>query len=129
MGKLKEEVIKQKLYNKHGDTIYLITPHIESKKSLFGCNICNWKWIANTSSVTAGGNKCPNCNLIRARKQYSYTYEYVKEYIESENYTLHSIEYINNKRKLEIACLKRFINYFIRPMVTKTILQNSGMSL
>jgi len=52
------------------------------------------------------GKRCPICaNNIK------YTYEYVKEYIESYGYALLSTEYVNARTKLKIQCDKGHVYY------------------
>jgi len=52
-------------------------------------------------NVFEQGSRCPVCS-----NRVKYTYEYVKNYIENEGYTLLSDSYINNKTKLSVRCDK-----------------------
>ncbi len=47
------------------------------------------------------GCRCPHCN-----GNAKHTIEYIKSYIENENYQLISTEYINNEKKLSLICDK-----------------------
>ena len=60
---------------------------------------------------------CTFCRRKENGKKRRHSYEYVKEYIEKENYKLLSKKYINNLQKLKIKCPKNHIykvkwNYF-----------------
>ena len=50
------------------------------------------------------GQKCTICSNKNASKRQSYSYEYIKSFIESEGYTLLSDTYINNRIKLLLKC-------------------------
>jgi len=50
------------------------------------------------------GQRCPKCNHKNISKRRKLSYDYVKEYIESFNYTLLSEEYKDNREKLKIMC-------------------------
>ena len=55
------------------------------------------------------GSRCPKCKSDKQSELYSFTYDYVKEYIENLGYKLLSEEYQNNKTKLLIKCDKGHI--------------------
>ncbi len=49
--------------------------------------------------------QCNNCSNLQRRKNYSFTIEYVKKFVEeNSNCTLISKEYINNSEKLDFIC-------------------------
>lgn len=51
-------------------------------------------------------NKCSVCGRIRSNNAKKLSYEYVKEYIEKDNYKLLSTKYENNRTKLSVKCDK-----------------------
>lgn len=57
------------------------------------------KWEVSFSSFKNANNRCSYC-----KGNARYTYEYIKEYIESFGYKLLSIEYKNSKEKIFIEC-------------------------
>ena len=58
-------------------------------------------WEVKFHSFKSGVD-CPYCS----GRGIVFTYEYVKEYVESKGYTLLSEEYINNSKKLDLICPK-----------------------
>lgn len=50
------------------------------------------------------GRRCPMCSIKKRSESKTLSYDYVKLFIENENYTLLSIEYIGAKCKLDLQC-------------------------
>ena len=96
-----EEEAKKRIFITHGENITLTSYSGTHKYAEFLCNICGSKWNAVIDSVW-GGNGCSECAKQKARERYRFSFDYVKEYIESENCILLSKEYINEKSPIEI---------------------------
>lgn len=98
-----------------------VRTYIES----FGYKMLSEKYESNTSKIkikcSCGniynttyasfkkGNRCRICMAKKVGKNLKFTYEYVKEYIESFGYKLISNEYVNAKKKIKIQCEKNHI--------------------
>jgi len=52
------------------------------------------------------GQRCFECNKLKLSKIKKYTYKYVKDYIEKEDYQLLSNNYTNSNHKLLLSCPK-----------------------
>jgi hypothetical protein len=99
-----KEEADNRLHKKHNGNINLLRYVNISDYATFECQICNHKWDATAKSVITNGNGCPECKKVTLSEKYSFTYDFVKEYIESFGYELLSDNYINSKLKLDIAC-------------------------
>src|ERR1700677_507831 len=55
------------------------------------------------------GKRCKKCASEKSSVARRHDYDYIKNFIEKENYTLLSKDYINNRKKLEIKCDKGHI--------------------
>jgi len=52
------------------------------------------------------GKRCPECNVTKLRSDRQHSYDYVKQFIENESYTLLSDSYTNNQTVLQVRCDK-----------------------
>jgi hypothetical protein len=95
---------ENRLLIKHNGSIKMNSYSNISSYSDFECVICGYKWKAIAKSVITNGNGCSECSKINLRNKYSYSFEYIKEYIESKGFKLHSKEYINSKQDLILEC-------------------------
>jgi hypothetical protein len=95
------EEAKQRIYDKHGNKIELLEFHVTAEKSHFKCTICDYDWWTTIGSVWKG-HGCENCYHIREQGRGKFSYEYVKQFIESENCELLSKEYINCDSPIEV---------------------------
>jgi hypothetical protein len=102
-----KEEADNRLLKKHNGNIKLLRYVNMSDYATFECQICNYKWEATAKSVITNGNGCPECRKVILSEKHSFSYDYIKEYIESfDGYKLLSDKYVNNKIKLEIKCSK-----------------------
>jgi hypothetical protein len=62
-------------------------------------------------SFKSGLHVCHNCAINIVANQRRYSYDFVKQYIESFNYNLLSKEYININDRLEIKCNNNHVYY------------------
>ena len=63
-------------------------------------------WSVSFTTFKHGGHRCPYCYNKKLSEKMTFSYEYVKEYIESIGYKLLSKEYKGNQEKLILACPK-----------------------
>ena len=103
------EDAKRRIYKKHGINIEIIEYINITNFAKFKCNICNHIWDAIPRIVSIGIG-CPICYKKNNFKDCKHnninngalSFNYVKEYIESKNCKLLSIEYKNSKTPLII---------------------------
>ena len=60
-------------------------------------------WVVFSSFKTLN-KRCRICGLEKTKQSMTHSYDYVKKYIESIEYTLLSNKYKNNREKLDIKC-------------------------
>ena len=97
-----EFVIDQ--FSKSGYKVLTEKEDYNNTKSMLNVLCPNDKiWKTNYNQLSLGHNcGCEKCNSSHPNKRHSY--EYVKEYIESQGEKLISKKYINNRTKIEIEC-------------------------
>ena len=99
-----EETIKQYIENEKYIFIKLLTDKGLNSRIMIWCGNSKHKPYEVKFSNFKNGKRCPYCSNERKSENMKFTYEYVKEYIESFEYKLLSTEYENNRTKLLIVC-------------------------
>jgi hypothetical protein len=92
--------IEERIYKKHGDNISMKDYKGVHKPANFYCNVCGNNWVTSPVSVYSSG--CKKCATIANAEKYRLKIDDVKKYIEENNCTLLSTEYINTGTKLDI---------------------------
>lgn len=96
-----KEMAIDRVYNKHGNKIILLEYKSTKEYAKFHCNICGNEWSVVANSVW-GGNGCLNCYKNSKSEKSRFSYDYVKNFIESKNCELISENYINSHTLLSI---------------------------
>jgi hypothetical protein len=78
--------------------------HNNKEKITIQCN--NGHIFKMTFGSFKHGTRCPKCSIIRNADQNRLTYQYVKDFIEQNGYTLLSTDYMNVITKLDVMCDK-----------------------
>lgn len=81
--------------------------HDANSKIIVKCPNCNHEpYEVTFSSFKNNGARCRKCRSDKARERYAFSFDFVKNDIESVGYELLSTRYVNQKGKLLIKCPK-----------------------
>lgn len=110
--KIKEEEVKKRIFLLHGDEIKLIKYSGDMRNhSKFECMICEYIWDTSAQVVCDKRKRgCPSCANKKRGSYHKYSFDFVKNYIESQNCELVSTEYKNCDNLLDIQFVCGHIN-------------------
>jgi len=90
------------IFEKFGSDITVLEYTKMSAKGKFRCNLHNIDFYTMPRDIIGRGTGCSQCANEGRRKKHSFSFDYVKTFIESRNCILISTEYINCDLKLEV---------------------------
>jgi hypothetical protein len=88
--------------NGNGDELVSKEYNGVKNKLIFKCHLCDKNFDMTWDSYHNGGQRCPKCMIKINAKNRTFSYDYVKEYIESFNCELLSENYERNSKPLKI---------------------------
>jgi hypothetical protein len=103
MNSISIDDVKRMLFDKFGSDIALLEYTQMNKKSKFRCNKHNKEWETNAGQLIRRGIGCPDCANDGRRRKHSFSFDFVKNFIEGENCILKSKEYFGCDSKLEVV--------------------------